>query len=398
VKIIAILIYLSISVAVQAQEWSSWTHIQFFSGEDTCESGRANPSYCQQDSFLYFNCIILFPWQGGQIYSSHFDSTDQYLQDHWSDPVALPEPINLIGYFNTTPDISATGDTLFFSSDRPGTRGGMDIWMSTRESGVWLEPTNLGDSVNTVISELSPDYAAGSQLLFFEREEIISYNQKLYMSSYVGEQTWNIAQELPELINIPGFYTYGPSFDDGLRALYYSSVGTPWDIGLILRANYSDSSWSEPAPLSDSVNGFYYPNDCDRVTTENPDIAGTKLFFSKQVWDPVCTDEYSFLLYSVQLPIAVGGDDRKCASNSFNVYPNPSNGQFVFDLGTGDWQLCIRIYNICGQLVRTLDAEGSSQVIWNGGDEHGNPVPSGIYFVRFDNGEQHDVKKIVLLK
>ncbi len=50
-----------------------------------------------------------------------------------------------------------SGDTLFFSSDRRGGIGGMDLWYSVRnKQGFWTIPTNLGEPINTPFDEVAP--------------------------------------------------------------------------------------------------------------------------------------------------------------------------------------------------------------------------------------------------
>jgi hypothetical protein len=84
-------------------------------------------------------------------------------------------------------------------------------------------------------------------------------------------------------------------------------------------------------------------------------------------------------------------------------YPNPFNPETTikYNLAEGaDVQL--RIYNIVGQLVRTLVAEkqsaGRYQVRWAGTDDRGMAVSSGIYFYQISAGKFSDVKRLMLLK
>jgi flagellar hook assembly protein FlgD len=59
-------------------------------------------------------------------------------------------------------------------------------------------------------------------------------------------------------------------------------------------------------------------------------------------------------------------------------------------------------YNIRGQLVRTLvnDVQnaGSHSIIWNGDDQQGRSVSSGIYFYRFETNTINQTRKMLLLK
>jgi hypothetical protein len=84
-------------------------------------------------------------------------------------------------------------------------------------------------------------------------------------------------------------------------------------------------------------------------------------------------------------------------------FPNPFNPETVirFALKTDD-DVLIEIFNIKGQLINTLVngfmREGYHQVIWNGRDESGNPVGSGIYFYRLIAGEYVSIRRMVLMK
>ena len=52
--------------------------------------------------------------------------------------------------------LSPDGQRLYFSSDMPGSKGGMDIFMCTKQGNGWSRPVNLGDTVNTRGNELFP--------------------------------------------------------------------------------------------------------------------------------------------------------------------------------------------------------------------------------------------------
>jgi photosystem II stability/assembly factor-like uncharacterized protein len=64
--------------------------------------------------------------------------------------------------------------------------------------------------------------------------------------------------------------------------------------------------------------------------------------------------------------------------------------------------ISLKIYNMLGQVVRTLvDDEkvpGSYEVTWDGKDEQGNEVASGIYFCKLEVGDKSQTKKMVLMK
>ncbi|HDZ11701.1 MAG TPA: T9SS type A sorting domain-containing protein, partial [Bacteroidetes bacterium] len=91
--------------------------------------------------------------------------------------------------------------------------------------------------------------------------------------------------------------------------------------------------------------------------------------------------------------------------NEFNIsqnYPNPFNPvttiRFVLPK-SGFVQLSV--FNILGQKVRTLVDEnrkaGFYNVIWDGRNDFGNSVPSGIYYYKFTAGKFHSIKRMILM-
>jgi hypothetical protein len=62
----------------------------------------------------------------------------------------------------------------------------------------------------------------------------------------------------------------------------------------------------------------------------------------------------------------------------------------------------IRVYNVRGQLVRTLKTSSELNTVltmrWDGTTQDGLQVPSGVYFLRVQAGEAEEVRKIVLLR
>ena len=65
-------------------------------------------------------------------------------------------------------------------------------------------------------------------------------------------------------------------------------------------------------------------------------------------------------------------------------------------------QVSVRIYSIDGRLVKTLVDEsamaGRHESLWDGRDNSGNPVRSGVYFVKTTSGGESAVFKLSLLK
>jgi hypothetical protein len=82
-----------------------------------------------------------------------------------------------------------------------------------------------------------------------------------------------------------------------------------------------------------------------------------------------------------------------------SAYPNPFNSSVLISYSSmkgGD----IGIYDIKGQLIRTLIVEGGSdgKINWDANDAMGNKVCSGIYFARAKTSQSSQVVKLIYLK
>jgi OOP family OmpA-OmpF porin len=76
--------------------------------------------------------------------------------------------INMPGYKSHQPYVTQDGRRLFFSSNRPGGKGGFDLWMaSIDENGFVGEAMNLGEPVNTESDEITPFFHDISNTLYF---------------------------------------------------------------------------------------------------------------------------------------------------------------------------------------------------------------------------------------
>jgi hypothetical protein len=87
----------------------------------------------------------------------------------------------------------------------------------------------------------------------------------------------------------------------------------------------------------------------------------------------------------------------------FQNFPNPFNPETTIKYNLSESaDVTVQIYNVVGQVVRSLVAErqsaGRYQVQWSGKDDRGVTVSSGIYFYQISAGKFHDVRKLMLLK
>lgn len=112
------------------------------------DRGRQNGASMTQDG----QTLLLY--MSEQAGSEDNDIYVSFLQTDstWSEPKSIGKKINLKDYNEMTPYMAADGETLYFSSNRPGGLGDNDIWMSKRIDRTWQkwsEPVNLGAPINT---------------------------------------------------------------------------------------------------------------------------------------------------------------------------------------------------------------------------------------------------------
>jgi hypothetical protein len=84
-------------------------------------------------------------------------------------------------------------------------------------------------------------------------------------------------------------------------------------------------------------------------------------------------------------------------------YPNPFNLETVIEYSVPTRTVAtIEIFNLMGQRVRTLlnesKAAGSYRIKWNGSDDAGRVVSTGMYLYRFKAGDVVQTKKMLLVK
>lgn len=122
--------------------------------------------------------------------------------DKWSIPQNMGKPINTT-YRETQPSITPDGRTLYFASDRPGGKGNHDIWVSHKDSADhWTVPENMGDSINSSGTEMSPFIHPDNQSLYFSSDGLIGLGgYDIFVSRKNKEGKWRKAVNLGYPIN-----------------------------------------------------------------------------------------------------------------------------------------------------------------------------------------------------
>lgn len=122
----------------------------------------------------------------------------------WVDSMKLPETINSI-YWDAHPYVTADGNTMYFVSDRLGSIGGKDIYMSMKDdSGQWMPAVNLGESINTIYDEVSPFLSEDGKSLYFSSNGLPGIGDyDVYKSTKNDDGTWSPAANMGYPVNTP---------------------------------------------------------------------------------------------------------------------------------------------------------------------------------------------------
>ena len=129
---------------------------------------EGNPSISPDGQRLYFmkcTSISREAASGCKLYYS--DRNYMPGERPWETPVELPVKLN---QGNTqSPRILSDNRTLLFASDRPGGKGGFDIWMSKREGDDWSDPVNVS-FVNTEEDEFFITFSLRNDIAYYTRK------------------------------------------------------------------------------------------------------------------------------------------------------------------------------------------------------------------------------------
>jgi outer membrane protein OmpA-like peptidoglycan-associated protein/tetratricopeptide (TPR) repeat protein len=141
--------------------------------------------------------LILYLDDGGDgnlYYSQRKDSV-------WSKIKSVGKPINTI-YWQSHGFITPDGQEMYFSSNKPGGHGELDIWYSKKNpNGTWGEPENCGDAINTPYNEDTPFFDPETNSLLFSSLGHISMGGYDVFRSIKRNGIWTNPTGMPYAFN-----------------------------------------------------------------------------------------------------------------------------------------------------------------------------------------------------
>jgi hypothetical protein len=122
-----------------------------------------------------------------------------YTQKGWqidNDPLKICSGDQIYSH----PCLSADGSFMIFSSDMPGTKGGLDLFITRKEGENWTRPENLGNDINSTGNELFASLDSNNDLYFSSDGLPGSGGYDIYICKYNGS-TWSSPVNLGGKIN-----------------------------------------------------------------------------------------------------------------------------------------------------------------------------------------------------
>jgi len=390
--------------------------------------------YVIDDLYEYNYSITVYVSDYAGILEQHFVTAANNVMDF--ELYAMPDGTFEAGEFASSWNLSGNNNWVIdnvtiFSGDYSAKSGIIsDDQISLLSISLFVQEDNQISFYQKVSSETNYDY-----LRF--------YIDSILQDSWSGNGSWQF-----ELYDVEsGFHTFKwEYYKDGGMASYQ-------DCGWIDEITFPTSSVIvTPTVLEfldqSSLEGLEFSiinNSNDNVVINNMDESGGNSFawiindFNLVLPYTMSAEEQ--LEFTVMIDMPVDNEDREIVSDILDIdtssgdfqveiyfdtnlynsaddellnvtsfignFPNPFNPTTTFSYNlANDSQVKLAIYNIKGQKIKTLVSEnkiaGSHQIVWDGTDNNGKSVSSGIYFsscgIDDGNNDYTSVKKVILLK
>lgn len=243
----------------------------------------------------------------GAIYSSNYEN------GAWTPIKKLNKYINT-KFYEAHASISSDGNKLYFSSNRDGGQGNLDIYVSEKDASAdWGPAINLGAAINTPFNEDNPFITKNDSLLYFCSEGHNSMGGFDNFKSQKIGNVWKTPSNLGYPINTTDDDKFFQPFNNGSNGFY--SITTDYKKKDIFYLGIG----------SQNVSQFF-------EIKGNFSLSDTTVTFDKN--------------YAIQLINRISGDTIDVG------YPNKNTGLYTFNATPGEYRL---VYNGIGYFSQSID-------------------------------------------
>ena len=163
----------------------------------------------------------------------------------WEIPVKLENQLSMPSYTSTMPTVGLDKkkkETVYFSSNRPGGKGGMDIWYSAYDEKKknHSKPKHAGKKINSLKDELTPFYDIHHNSLYFSSSSFGGFGELDVFKSIGVENTWSAPENI------------GASINTGADELYYTQqISTTQKNGFFISNRVGGTNYANPTCCDD---------------------------------------------------------------------------------------------------------------------------------------------------
>src|SRR6218665_3163458 len=176
----------------------SWGDLKKVEGPVDTETHEGAGFLTLDKSFYYFTRWSTTNKNECSIYLS------KLFNDKWGNAEKLNDNVNLAGYKTMQPALSPDGSILYFSSNRPGGFGKMDLWYVhvDEEGRPTGNPVNMGKLFNTAEDEVTPFFHYYTSTLYFSSNGLAGYGGlDVFKSSFNSDSLWSAPKNMGTPVN-----------------------------------------------------------------------------------------------------------------------------------------------------------------------------------------------------
>jgi hypothetical protein len=268
----------------------------------------------------------LYIYRPGIDYDGNIYVTRRDRNDRWSNLVKLNENINT-KYWESHATISHNGKKLYFTSNRKGTYGGLDIYVSDRDStGNWGPAKNLGPTINTPYNEESPFLGQDDKTLFFSsRGQFNIGGYDIFYSTLMDNGQWSAPLNLGFPLNTTDDDLFYNPVNNGYQAYYAINDSA----GYGLQDIFHIEIFSKDHPRRFFVRGIVQVKDLQILFKDSVKVSALNLEdpnASVIVYSDPFTHEYKFELPQGKYSISYEADGaQKTVRNLDLQLTNPTD-------------------------------------------------------------------------
>ena len=194
---------------------------------------------------------------------AHIWVVEKINKNAWSSPVLLDSPINLAGVSSWYPSESEDGNFYFHSGGRPGgPAANSAIWVSRHEGGKFSPPVLCAVDTARFNTQECRVSRKGDFMVFVSNRPGTIGITDIFISFHKDDK-WSIPQDFGPSVNIPGIANMAPALSPDGNTLYFVNNNVP-DRGIPQRLPDYDALVAEIGSIYNGLwNIFYMPLDVE---------------------------------------------------------------------------------------------------------------------------------------